>query len=291
MARAATRRRPERNLSRADERRGGHPLPVRERHGLRHQAGAAQAVITISPQGRARLFASLPPGLGLSGIAFDATGRFGHRLLVTAESGGRTTVFAIGCDGRPAAVTARAPAMEGGITVAPATFGRFGGDLIGPDEKSGRVYAVDPGGTVVTLAQSGLPAGGDIGVESAGFVPPQATAAYLADRYSAPTSTPATTPFCGWPRRTWPRPESGPVIFSSPPRGAPAPSTSAAGRPALCGTSPPGRPLPTARGTSPSPPPLHSRPARPGRHRQHRNSPHRPLAARPETDVGRNHSH
>ena len=152
--------------------------------------GPRPTVITISPQGRARLFASLPPGLGLSGIAFDATGRFGHRLLVTAESGGRTTVFAIGCDGRPSAVVARAPAMEGGITVAPATFGRFGGDLIGPDEKSGRVYAVDPGGTVITLAQSGLPAGGDIGVESAGFVPPYATAAYLADRYSAPNKHP-----------------------------------------------------------------------------------------------------
>ena len=33
--------------------------------------------------------------------------------------------------------------------------------------------------------RSGLPAGGDIGVESAGFVPPRAAAAYLADRFSA----------------------------------------------------------------------------------------------------------
>jgi hypothetical protein len=38
---------------------------------------------------------------------------------------------------------------------------------------------------VVTLADSGLPAGGDIGVESAGFVPPGASVAYLADRFSA----------------------------------------------------------------------------------------------------------
>ena len=30
-----------------------------------------------------------------------------------------------------------------------------------------------------------VPAGGDIGVESAGFVPPGAAAAYLADRFSA----------------------------------------------------------------------------------------------------------
>jgi len=74
--------------------------------------------------------------------------------------------------------------VEGGIAVAPATFGRFGGDLIAPDEGTGLVYAVDPAGTVVTLARSGLPAGGDIGVESAGFVPAGAAAAYLSDRFS-----------------------------------------------------------------------------------------------------------
>jgi hypothetical protein len=75
--------------------------------------------------------------------------------------------------------------MEGGMVVAPARFGSFGGDLIAPDEASGRVYAVDPAGTVVTLVGSGLPAGGDIGVESAGFVPPRASGVYLADRFSA----------------------------------------------------------------------------------------------------------
>jgi hypothetical protein len=146
------------------------------------EPGARPGVIVISPQGRARRFALLPPGRSLSGIAFDSTGRFGHRLLVTAGSGGRTTVFGIGCDGRMSTVAAGAPAVEGGIVVAPAMFGRFGGDLIAPDEKSGRVYAVDPSGKVVTLVRSGLPAGGDIGVESAGFVPPRAAAAYLADR-------------------------------------------------------------------------------------------------------------
>ena len=149
------------------------------------EPGSRPGVILISPQGRARRFASLPPGLFPSGIAFDSAGRFGHRLLVTAEYRGRTTVFGIGCDGQPSLVAAGAPAMEGGIAVAPATFGRFGGDLIAPDEGRGLVYAVDPSGTVVTLARSGLPAGGDIGVESAGFVPPGAAAAYLADRFSA----------------------------------------------------------------------------------------------------------
>ncbi len=144
--------------------------------------GAHPSVIMITPQGRARRFASLPPGGFLSGIAFDATGRFGHRLLVTAGFGTRTTVFGIGCDGRPAAVVAGSPVVEGGIVVAPATFGRFGGDLIAQNEKNGLVYAVTPAGRVVILARSGLPAGGDIGVESAGFVPPRVVAAYLADR-------------------------------------------------------------------------------------------------------------
>ena len=144
--------------------------------------GARPSVIVISPQGRAQRFASLPPGMFLSGVAFDATGRFGHRLLVTAGLGTRTTVFGIGCDGRPSSVAANAPVVEGGIVVAPATFGRFGGDLIAQNEKNGLVYAVTPAGTVVIVARSDLPAGGDIGVESAGFVPPHAAAAYLADR-------------------------------------------------------------------------------------------------------------
>ncbi len=116
----------------------------------------------ISAAGRAQRFASLPAGSSLTGIAFDATGRFGHKLLVTAELRGGTTVFGIGCDGRPAPVTTGGPPVEGGIVVAPATFGGFGGDLIAPNETSGRVYAVSPSGQVVILAQSGLPAGGDV---------------------------------------------------------------------------------------------------------------------------------
>ncbi len=149
------------------------------------EPGSRPAVIMISRDGRARRFASLPQGRFPSGIAFDSTGRFGHKLLVTAEHGGRTTVYAIGCDGGLATVAAGAPPMEGGIAVAPATFGQFGGDLIAPDEGRGLVHAVDPSGRVVTLARSGLPAGGDIGVESAGFVPVRGGAAYLADRFSA----------------------------------------------------------------------------------------------------------
>jgi hypothetical protein len=104
-------------------------------------------------------------------------------------------VLAIDCAGGVRTITAHAPAMEGGIAVAPASFGRYGGDLVAPNETSGRVFAVAPGGTVATLAVSGLPYGGDIGVESAGFVPPgfgADGAAYLADRYSPRNRHPGT---------------------------------------------------------------------------------------------------
>jgi hypothetical protein len=146
--------------------------------------GRHPGIIMISPGGQARQFASLPPGSAPSGIAFDATGRFGHRLLVTARRSGATTVLGIGCDGRLSTVAAGLPPVEGGMVVAPATFGAFGGDLIAPDEVSGLVYAVAPSGKVAILARSGLPAGRDIGVESAGFAPAAAAAAYLADRFA-----------------------------------------------------------------------------------------------------------
>ena len=86
-------------------------------------------------------------------------------------------------------------ALEGGIEVAPASFGRYAGDLIAPDEYSGRILAIDPQGTVHTVVRSGLPSGADVGVESAGFVPPQfdgTGAAYLADRRSPGNPHPGT---------------------------------------------------------------------------------------------------
>jgi hypothetical protein len=142
-------------------------------------------VTAVGPKGRARRFASLPATGVENGIVFDSTGRFGHRLLVTASSGSKTTVYAIDCRGRATTLTSDAPKVEGGIAVAPATFGRFAGDLIAPDENSGRVYAVGPKGHSRLVASSGLPKGGDIGVESAGFVPKHfgpGWSAFVADR-------------------------------------------------------------------------------------------------------------
>ena len=159
------------------------------------QPGAHPAVIGIGADGRARRFVSLPAGAAPNGITFDSTGRFGHRLLVTAGEHGATTVLAIDCTGRVAVIISHAPAMEGGMAVAPASFGRYGGDLIAPNETSGRVFAVAPDGTVATLAVSGLPHGSDIGVESAGFVPPgfgTSDAAYMADRYTKGNRHPGT---------------------------------------------------------------------------------------------------
>jgi hypothetical protein len=103
-------------------------------------------------------------------------------------------VVAIDCAGGVRVITGHAPAMEGGIAVASASFGRYGGDLVAPGETSGRVFAIGPDGSVVTLVVSGLPHGGDIGVESAGFVPPgfSADAAYLADRFSKGNRHPGT---------------------------------------------------------------------------------------------------
>jgi hypothetical protein len=143
---------------------------------------AGRGVVAIAPGAGARRLASLTaPGL-IDGIAFDETGRFRHRLLVTINDGARTTVDAISCQGAVTTVTRDAPQVEGGIAVAPGGFGRFGGDLIAAGEKSGKVFAITPGGQSHLVAASGLPRGPDIGVESIGFVPSTKADALLADR-------------------------------------------------------------------------------------------------------------
>jgi hypothetical protein len=142
-----------------------------------------RGILQVSARGSVRRFATSTAGGLIDGITFDATGGFGHRLLVTINHGSSTTVNAIDCRGRVATITATAPRVEGGIAVAPRTFGRFAGDLIAPDENGGRVFAITPGGESHLLAVSGLPHGGDIGVESEGFVPNDPRArAILADR-------------------------------------------------------------------------------------------------------------
>jgi hypothetical protein len=147
---------------------------------LRHPPG----VIEVTSSGRARQFASLPGTLP-GGIAFDSVGRFGHRLLVTSAVNGRTSLFGIDCAGNVTTISAHLPRVEGGMTVAPRSFGTYRGDLIAADEMTGRIWAFTRFGRPRLVARSGLPSGLDTGPESTGFVPPgfgRAWAAYVADR-------------------------------------------------------------------------------------------------------------
>lgn len=142
-----------------------------------------RGVVAVRRHGPVRAFARLTaPGL-INGIAFDESGGFGHRLLVTINNGAQTTVEAIDCHGRVTTITRTAPRVEGGIVVAVAPFGAYAGDLIAPDEKSGRVYAITPTGHSLLVAGSGLSFGQDIGVESEVQIPARRSFSVLgADR-------------------------------------------------------------------------------------------------------------
>lgn len=132
----------------------------------------------------------------LNGIAFDTTGQFGHALLVTAPVNGKTEVAAVDCTGAVQVITKTAPVVEGGLAVAPSTFGSFGGDLIAPDEFSGVIWAIAPDGSATQVANPGLPKGGDIGVESVAFVPSGFTrrggSVYYSDRGTPGNPHPGT---------------------------------------------------------------------------------------------------
>jgi hypothetical protein len=145
-----------------------------------------QAVLAIAPHRKVRRLAPLRAQGLANGIAFDTTGRFGHRLLVTVSGNRRTTVYSVGCHGGVRSLTHRAPTVEGGLAVAPSTFGAFAGDLIAPDELTGKIWAITPAGRARLLTTSDLPAGQDIGVESLGFVPAggRPYRAFMADRHT-----------------------------------------------------------------------------------------------------------
>jgi hypothetical protein len=151
----------------------------------------------ITADGSVSRFATLSGVDTLGGITLDMTGHFDHTLLVTGtHNGNETTVFAVGCDGSVSVLTDAAPLVEGGLAVAPESFGQFGGDLIASDETSGQIWAIDPSGNAALVVMSGLPSGGDTGVESEGFVPPGFVGgsgyAYLADRGTPDNPFPGT---------------------------------------------------------------------------------------------------
>jgi hypothetical protein len=157
---------------------------------------APPGVARIEPSGRATHFATLTGVDTLGGIAIDTTGGFGHHLLVTGTHANLTTVFAIDCHGASTILTDSAPPLEGGIAVAPPTFGQWAGDLIAPDENTGTLWAIEPDGAARLMSVPNLPTGGDTGVESVGFVPPGFSAgggfAYLADRGTPNNPFPGT---------------------------------------------------------------------------------------------------
>jgi hypothetical protein len=140
-------------------------------------------LLKIRPDNRVRRFVTLAAKGLEDGITFDQVGDFGHRLLVTINNGSRTTVDAIDCHGHVRTITRNAPRVEGGIDVAPPGFGRFGGNLIASGEVSGKVFAISPQGETAVVANSRLPHGADIGVESEAFLPDDPSGSMLlADR-------------------------------------------------------------------------------------------------------------
>lgn len=150
-------------------------------------------VVRVTATGQPSRFVDTPQVDSLGGIAFDGTGRFGNALLVAGRRGDKTVVLSIDCRGKVRVLTDSAPPMEGGMAVAPQKFGDHGGDLIGVDENSGNIVFIRYDGTSGVLLASGLPAGGDVGVESVGFIPPEFVhrggAAYVADRRSPGSPT------------------------------------------------------------------------------------------------------
>jgi hypothetical protein len=127
---------------------------------------AGSPVRVVMAGGEPPTVATLGSGMP-AGIAMDVTGRFGGRLLVALAVSGGTEVDALDCAGRTSRVTASGPSMRGGMAVAPAGFGAFGGRLVGVDPTSATVVAVGSDGVAESVAASGLTK-----PVALGFVPP-----------------------------------------------------------------------------------------------------------------------
>jgi hypothetical protein len=152
-------------------------------------------ILRIDSAGIAHPFANVAGVDLMNGITFDQTGAFGYRLLVTGAHAHHSTVAAIDGDGQVTVLTAQAPTVEGGLAVAPSTFGKFAGELIAPDELSGKIYAIAPDGTSQLVATPDQAHGGDVGVEAAGFIPdldPASATVYFADRATPGNLHPGT---------------------------------------------------------------------------------------------------
>jgi hypothetical protein len=160
-----------------------------------HQ-GQPLTISRVDGHGHASQLAALGGLPDLNGIVFDTGGKFGKRLLLVSDGQNSAAVTAVDCQGNAARIAASVPKVEGGLAIAPDGFGSFGGDLVAPDEFDGKIYAVDPSGQPHVVADSGLPSGQDVGVESAGFVPAGFMASdgavYVADRATPNNVHPGT---------------------------------------------------------------------------------------------------
>jgi hypothetical protein len=127
----------------------------------------------------------------LTGITFDRQGAFDHRLLVMGLSAGKTTVFAVDCNGGVQVIKRSLPLLEGQMAVAPPGFGAFAGQLIIPDE-SGRVLALAATGALTVLIKKPLPGNINPTLGGVGFVPDgfmeRGGAAYHVDRLEPKSS-------------------------------------------------------------------------------------------------------
>jgi hypothetical protein len=150
-------------------------------------ASATPGVVRVPRGGAASRFAALPKGEFPSGIAWDGVGSFSHRLLVSTVVKEATNLYAIDCSGGVSPVRLRGPRVEGGLVVAPRTFGRFGGRLLAANELTGTIYAFDARGRNMVVARPHVRSGGDLGIESLGISPGPSATAYLAD-LGAPNS-------------------------------------------------------------------------------------------------------
>ncbi len=152
-----------------------HGLPVTGA-GCRFEAGEVfvldrQVVVRVSVDGAPSPFLEPPRTDALTGIAFDATGRFGNQLLVAGRRGDRTVLFSVDCRGRLRTVTDGAPPVGGGMAVAPAMFGAHSGDLIGADENTGDLVFIRTDGSSGVLTRLELAGGTGVGPAGVGFVP------------------------------------------------------------------------------------------------------------------------
>src|SRR5258708_18360469 len=105
---------------------------------------APLGVTRVDGEGHASPFATVIGVDSLNGIAFDTTGSFGYRLLVSGPSRGKTAIAAIDCKGATQFVTQTGPPLEGGLAVAPAGFGHYGGGLRAPVRRWAIHYATSP---------------------------------------------------------------------------------------------------------------------------------------------------